>query len=145
MKSMKLFKKDKTTKKIVWNFLDEKNINYPEAKDDSAFLGDKIYKMNQEVSAKRNKLNILKKELDCLNTVLNRNKRSNDEIEESKKIYFPFIIIEFPENLNTNDSKVIVAMNENKTQAHFAFDSANKLYGDLDAILKIGSNIANPN
>ena len=32
-------------------------------------------------------------------------------------------------------------MNETKTQAHFAFDSSNKLYGDLDAILKIGNNI----
>ena len=28
-------------------------------------------------------------------------------------------------------------MNESRTKAHFGFNSANKLYGDLDALTKI--------
>lgn len=76
-----------------------------------------------------------------MNTIIERNKR-NGTYNEGEKIYFPFIIIEFPESINEdNGNKIKVAMNDNKTQAHFAFDSSNTLYGDLDAILKIGNNI----
>ena len=38
---------------------------------------------------------------------------------------------------NSEEKKIKVSMNDEQTKAHFAFDSANKLYGDLDAILKI--------
>ena len=68
------------------------------------------------------------------------------KIEEGKKIYFPFLIIEFPVDDNNNnnidnDGKIKVSMNENQSKAHFGFDCANKLYGDLDAVAAIGSNI----
>ena len=67
------------------------------------------------------------------------------KIEEGKKIYFPFIIIELPVEDNNNnidnDGKIKVSMNENQSKVHFGFDSANKLYGDLDAVTAIGSNI----
>ena len=145
MKSMKLFKKDKATKKIVWNFFNEKTTNQintlcdGENKEDGGMF-DKISKMKQEINTKKNKLNILQKQLECLNTILDRNKK-NENYDEGKRIYFPFIIIEFPEKTHNQENKIKVAMNETKTQAHFAFDSSNKLYGDLDAILKIGNNI----
>ena len=145
MKSMKLFKKDKATKKIVWNFFNEKTTNQintlcdGENNEDGGMF-DKISKMKQEINTKKNKLNILKKQLECLNTILDRNKK-NENYDEGKRIYFPFIIIEFPEKSHNQENKIKVAMNETKTQAHFAFDSSNKLYGDLDAILKIGNNI----
>ena len=145
MKSMKLFKKDKATKKIVWNFFNEKTTNQintlcdGENNEDEGMF-DKISKMKQEINTKKNKLNILQKQLECLNTILDRNKK-NENYDEGKRIYFPFIIIEFPEKSHNQENKIKVAMNETKTQAHFAFDSSNKLYGDLDAILKIGNNI----
>ena len=145
MKSMKLFKKDKATKKIVWNFFNEKTTNQintlcdGENNEDGGMF-DKISKMKQEINTKKNKLNILQKQLECLNTILDRNKK-NENYDEGKRIYFPFIIIEFPEKTHNQENKIKVAMNETKTQAHFAFDSSNKLYGDLDAILKIGNNI----
>lgn len=145
MKSMKLFKKDKATKKIVWNFFNEKTTNQintlcdGESNEDGGMF-DKISKMKQEINTKKNKLNVLQKQLECLNTILDRNKK-NQNYDEGKRIYFPFIIIEFPEKSHNQENKIKVAMNETKTQAHFAFDSSNKLYGDLDAILKIGNNI----
>lgn len=145
MKSMKLFKKDKATKKIVWNFFNEKTTNQintfcdGESNEDGGMF-DKISKMKQEINTKKNKLNVLQKQLECLNTILDRNKK-NQNSDEGKRIYFPFIIIEFPEKSHNQENKIKVAMNETKTQAHFAFDSSNKLYGDLDAILKIGNNI----
>ena len=145
MKSMKLFKKDKATKKIVWNFFNEKTTNQintlcdGESNEDGGMF-DKISKMKQEINKKKNKLNVLQKQLECLNTILDRNKK-NQNSDEGKRIYFPFIIIEFPEKSHNQENKIKVAMNETKTQAHFAFDSSNKLYGDLDAILKIGNNI----
>lgn len=145
MKSMKLFKKDKTTKKIVWNFFNEKTTNQintlcdGESNEDGGIF-EKISKMKQEIHTKKTKLNVLQKQLECLNTILDRNKK-NENYDEGKRIYFPFIIIEFPENSHNQENKIKVAMNETKTQAHFAFDSSNKLYGDLDAILKIGNNL----
>ena len=138
MKSMRLFRKDKDTKKIVWNIFNEKANEANDTIDEELF--DKINRIKQEIAMKKNKLSTLEKQLDCLNTILERNKR-NETYDEGKKIYFPFIIIEFPESNNEDGNKIKVAMNDNKTQAHFAFDSSNKLYGDLDAILKIGNNI----
>ena len=65
--------------------------------------------------------------------------------KKKKKIYFPFIIIELQVEDNNNniynDGKIKVSMNENQSKVHFGFDSANKLYGDLDAVAAIGSNI----
>ena len=64
------------------------------------------------------------------------NKRDNENIAENKKIYFPFLMIEFPTN---KDRKVNVALNEEKTSAHIGFDEADGLYGDLDCVSKIGN------
>ena len=133
-----MFRKDKDTKKIVWHIFNEKANDANDTIDEELF--DKINRIKQEIAMKKNKLSTLEKQLDCLNTILERNKR-NETYDEGKKIYFPFIIIEFPESNNEDGNKIKVAMNDNKTQAHFAFDSSNKLYGDLDAILKIGNNI----
>ena len=138
MKTMRLLRKEKKKKKIVWNIFNEKANEANDTIDEELF--DKINRIKQEIAMKKNKLSTLEKQLDCLNTILERNKR-NETYDEGKKIYFPFIIIEFPESNNEDGNKIKVAMNDNKTQAHFAFDSSNKLYGDLDAILKIGNNI----
>lgn len=144
MKSMKLFKKDKSTKKIIWTFIDEIPQNQiakcNNKKEDNIDQLEYIKTLNQEIRIKQTKYNTLQREYKSLNTVLDRNKSRNDSYEEKTKILFPFIIIEFPNK--SGDSKVKVSMNETKTQAHFAFDSADKLYGDLDAISKIGHNIA---
>jgi len=154
MKSMKLFKKDKNSKKIVWNFnedsniLDDDNNNdnfnnlYNEYLNELKILNDKIKEFYNKNNIKKQKYNALNLELLSLQSILERNKKPNMEnIEESKKIYFPFIIIEFPEKLNSsNEGKIKIAMNESRTKAHFGFDSANRLYGDLDAITKIIQN-----
>ena len=154
MKSMKLFKKDKNSKKIVWNFnedtniLDDDNNNdnfnnlYNEYLNELKTLNEKIKEFYNKNNIKRQKYNALNLELLSLQSILERNKKPNMEnIEESKKIYFPFIIIEFPEKLNSsNEGKIKIAMNESRTKAHFGFDSANRLYGDLDAITKIIQN-----
>ena len=153
MKSMKLFKKDKNSKKIVWNFNEDANILdddnndnfnnlYNEYLNELKTLNEKIKEFYNKNSIKRQKYNALNLELLSLQSILERNKRPNMEnIEESKKIYFPFVIIEFPEKLNSsNEGKIKIAMNESRTKAHFGFDSANRLYGDLDAITKIIQN-----
>ena len=153
MKSMKLFKKDKNSKKIVWNFNEDSNILdddnndnfnnlYNEYLNELKTLNEKIKEFYNKNSIKRQKYNALNLELLSLQSILERNKRPNMEnIEESKKIYFPFVIIEFPEKLNSsNEGKIKIAMNESRTKAHFGFDSANRLYGDLDAITKIIQN-----
>lgn len=143
MKSMKLFKKDKSTKKIIWTFIDElpqTHFGISNKREDNIDQSEYIKTLNQEIRIKQTKYNTLQKEYNSLNTVIERNKTHNDSYAENNKILFPFIIIEFP-NKNPKDSKVKVSMNETKTQAHFAFDSADKLYGDLDAISKIGHNI----
>ena len=153
MKSMKLFKKDKNSKKIVWNFNEDANILdddnndnfnnlYNEYLNELKTLNEKIKEFYNKNNIKRQKYNALNLELLSLQSILERNKRPNMEnIEESKKIYFPFVIIEFPEKLNSsNEGKIKIAMNESRTKAHFGFDSANRLYGDLDAITKIIQN-----
>ena len=158
MKSMKLFKKDKNSKKIVWNFNEDSNILdddnndnfnnlYNEYLNELKTLNEKIKEFYNKNNIKRQKYNALNLELLSLQSILERNKRPNMEnIEESKKIYFPFVIIEFPEKLNSsNEGKIKIAMNESRTKAHFGFDSANRLYGDLDAITKIIQNNNNLN
>ena len=153
MKSMKLFKKDKNSKKIVWNFNEDANILdddnndnfnnlYNEYLNELKTLNEKIKEFYNKNNIKRQKYNALNLELLSLQSILERNKRPNMEnIEESKKIYFPFVIIEFPEKLNSsNEGKIKIAMNESRTKAQFGFDSANRLYGDLDAITKIIQN-----
>jgi hypothetical protein len=153
MKSMKLFKKDKNSKKIVWNFIEDTNILDDDFNDnfnnlynvnsnELKLLNDKIKDIDNKVNLKKQKYNALNLELLSLQSILDRNKKPNMEnIDENKKIYFPFIIIEFPEKLNSsNEGKIKIAMNESRTKAHFGFDSANRLYGDLDAITKIKQN-----
>ena len=138
MKSMKLFRKDRITKKIMWNYFDD--IDIPKVvKGKEIVLDEDI----PEINLKKQKFLTLKKELKYLKDILIRNKKM--KIEEGKKIYFPFIIIELPVEDNNNnidnDGKIKVSMNENQSKVHFGFDSANKLYGDLDAVTAIGSNI----
>ena len=65
--------------------------------------------MKQEINTKKNKLNVLQKQLECLNTILDRNKK-NQNSDEGKRIYFPFIIIEFPEKSHNQENKIKVAM-----------------------------------
>ncbi len=159
MKSMKLFRKDRITKKIMWNYFDDIDIpkvvkgkeivldeDIPEinliAKEMEKINND-YEKLSDKINLKKQKVLTLKKELKYLKDILIRNKKM--KIEEGKKIYFPFIIIEFPVDDNNNnidnDGKIKVSMNENQSKAHFGFDCANKLYGDLDAVTVIGSNI----
>ena len=64
------------------------------------------------------------------------NARENNKVPEDQKLYFPFIVIEFPAN---KDPKINVALNDNKTKAHFGFDEVISMYGDLDAVSKIGN------
>jgi hypothetical protein len=157
MKSMKLFRKDRVTKKIKWNYFDD--IDIPKViKGKEILLDEEVPEINEmtkemekikneyeqlyeKIYIKKQKYSTLKKELKYLKEILLRNKKK--KVEERKKIYFPFIIIEFPTDENNSDSegKVKVSMNENQSKVHFGFDSANKLYGDLDAVAAIGSNI----
>lgn len=144
MKSMKLFNRDKNTKTIMWNYgqefdplneiedkseLNEKN---NETRIDSA----DIATLKKEIKEKSNKLELLKMELIGLKNVLERNGKENDKINANQKLYFPFIVIEFPTN---KDPKINVALNDNKTKAHFGFDEVISMYGDLDAVSKIGN------
>ena len=143
MKSMKLFNRDKNTKTIMWNYgqefdplneiedkseLDEKNDNKIDSGD--------IASLKKEIKEKNNKLELLKMELIGLKNVLERNAKENEKIPEQQKLYFPFIVIEFPSN---KDPKINVALNDNKTKAHFGFDEVISMYGDLDAVSKIGN------
>ena len=151
MKSMKLFKKDKKDKTIRWNYdkeydplneMDEReeddnqnhldNVGRNEYRNNSNQIND----LKKENKVKKEKINLLTQELRGLKNVLERNKRENENIAENKKIYFPFLIIEFPTN---KDPKVNVALNESKTSAHIGFDEADALYGDLDCVSKIGN------
>ena len=141
MKSMKLFRRDKNSKNILWNYDQELDpLNENENKNDfneknKIDSGD-IATLKKEIKEKRNKLDLLKMELIGLKNVLERNARENNKIPEDQKLYFPFIVIEFPAN---KDPKINVALNDNKTKAHFGFDEVISMYGDLDAVSKIGN------
>ena len=146
MKSINLFQKDKGTKKIMWNYSEGKNYVIPidnnliKKNCDREYI-EKINILNNEISIKQKALKVLSEELSSLKSTIERNKQINMNIDENTKIYFPFLIIEFPrlENYENEDeeNKVKVSMNESRTKAHFGFNSANKLYGDLDALTKI--------
>jgi len=141
MKSMKLFRRDKYSKNILWNYDQELDpLNENENKNDfneknKIDSGD-IATLKKEIKEKRNKLDLLKMELIGLKNVLERNARENNKVPEDQKLYFPFIVIEFPAN---KDPKINVALNDNKTKAHFGFDEVISMYGDLDAVSKIGN------
>ena len=146
MKSINLFQKDKGTKKIMWNYSKGKNYvipidnNFIKKNSDREYI-EKINLLNNEISIKQKALKVLSEELSSLKSTIERNKQINMNVDENTKIYFPFLIIEFPrfENYENEDeeNKVKVSMNESRTKAHFGFNSANKLYGDLDALTKI--------
>ena len=145
MKSMKLFHRDKNTKTIMWNYDQEldplnenenKNDFIENNKENKIDSGD-IATLKKEIKEKNKKLELLRKELIGLKNVLERNARENNKVPEEQKLYFPFIVIEFP---NNKDPKINVALNDNKTKAHFGFDEVISMYGDLDAVSKIGNN-----
>ena len=146
MKSINLFQKDKGTKKIMWNYSEGKNYvipidnNYIKKNSDREYI-EKMNMINNEISIKQKALKVLSEELSSLKSTIERNKQINMNVDENTKIYFPFLIIEFPKNLNNQnedeENKIKVSMNENRTKAHFGFNAANKLYGDLDALSKI--------
>ena len=144
MKSMRLFNRDKNTKTIMWNYgqefdpldeLEDKNEFNEKNKENKIDSGD-IATLKKEIKEKSNKLELLRMELIGLKNVLERNAREKDKIPEEQKLYFPFIVIEFPTN---KDPKINVALNDNKTKAHFGFDEVISMYGDLDAVSKIGN------
>ena len=144
MKSMRLFNRDKNTKTIMWNYgqeydpldeLEDKNEFYEKSKENKIDSGD-IATLKKEIKEKSSKLELLRMELIGLKNVLERNAREKDTVPEEQKLYFPFIVIEFPTN---KDPKINVALNDNKTKAHFGFDEVISMYGDLDAVSKIGN------
>ena len=145
MKSMKLFQKDKSSKTIMWNYdqeidplneIENKNEFIEKNKENKIDSSD-IASLKKEIKEKNKKLELLRKELIGLKNVLERNARENNNVPEEEKLYFPFIVIEFPTN---KDPKINVALNDNKTKAHFGFDEVISMYGDLDAVSKIGNN-----
>ena len=145
MKSMKLFQKDKSSKTIMWNYdqeidplneIENKNEFNEKNKENKIDSGD-IASLKKEIKEKNKKLDLLRKELIGLKNVLERNARENNKVPEEEKLYFPFIVIEFPTN---KYPKINVALNDNKTKAHFGFDEVISMYGDLDAVSKIGNN-----
>jgi len=160
MKSMKLFKKDKFTKKIMWNldlenfnnknnnFNDNNLIEYCNINNNSIEkneielkkMNDLINKLEFKINLKKQKFSALQNEMISLNKFIERNKKINDFIDENKKLYFPFIIIELNED---NKNNINIDMNENQNKIHFAVDSFKQIYADLDSISKINSNNLN--
>ena len=144
MKSMKLFNRDSNSKTIMWNYDQEfdplneiENKNEGDEKNNDCKIDSGyIVELKKDIKEKKEKVILLSKELQGLKNVLERNKREDENVPENKKLYFPFIVIEFP---NNKDPKVNVALNENQTKAHFGFDEADAMYGDLDAVSKIGN------
>ena len=141
MKSMNLFTRDKVTKSIIWdneqeldplNEIEDKNEINIENKIDSEYMAN----LKKDIKEKSKKLDLLRMELLGLKNVLERNRRENEYIKEEDKLYFPFIVIELPQN---KEPKIKVAINESGTKAHFGFDEMINMYGDLDAVSKIGN------
>lgn len=143
MKSMKLFQRDQNTKTIKWNYDQEfdplneiDNKNDKDEKNEYKVDSGNIIELKKSIKEKKEKCNLLNRELKGLKNVLERNNREDDKIPENNKLYFPFIVIEFQTNI---DPKINVALNENQTKAHFGFDDADAMYGDLDMVSKIGN------
>lgn len=148
MKSMKLFHKDKRHKTIVWNWAQENDplneieddLQVDEFEQSSAARNDpnhinRIAQLKREIQQKRDKSKLLVDELTGLKSILQRNQQQLPVNQQENKVYFPFIVIEFPKESTDN---VNIALNENKTKAHFGFDIGEAMYGDLDAVAKIG-------
>ena len=147
MKSMKLFKKDKKSKAIEWNYSQEedplgdidndKSLGLEESTNPKnlQFYEEKVRELRIKIEKKAAKKDILNKELQGLRYILERNKFLNKDFKEESKIYFPFIILETEKNLKED---LDIVLNSNKTKAHFGFDKAIGLYGDLEAMVKIG-------
>lgn len=141
MKSMNLFNKDSQSKTIMWNYDQEfdplnETENKNEIDDKNKIDSNNIVELKKSIKEKKEKVVLLSKELQGLKNVLERNRREDQNIPMGEKLFFPFIIIEFPSNI---DPKINIALNENKTKAHFGFDEGNEMYGDLDAVSKIGN------
>ncbi len=144
MKSMKLFHRDKSSKTIMWNYDQEfdplneiENKNEGDEKNNEYKIDSwNIVELKKEIKEKKEKVNLLTKDLHGLKNVLERNKREDENIPENNKLFFPFIVIEFSSD---KTPKINVALNENQTKAHFGFDEAEAMYGDLDAVSKIGN------
>ena len=144
MKSMKLFNRDKNSKTIMWNYDKEfdplneiENKNEGDEKNDEYKIdSETIVKLKKDIKEKKEKVSLLTEELRGLKNVLERNKRDDENVAENNKLYFPFIVIEFSSN---KDPKINVALNDNQTKAHFGFDEADAMYGDLDAVSKVGN------
>ena len=141
MKSMNLFQKDSQSKTIMWNYDQEfdplnETENKNEIDDKNKIDSNNIVELKKSIKEKKEKVILLSKELQGLKNVLERNRREDQNIPLVEKLFFPFIIIEFPSNI---DPKINIALNENKTKAHFGFDEGNEMYGDLDAVSKIGN------
>lgn len=144
MKSMKLFHRDKSSKTIMWNYDQEfdplneiENKNEGDEKNNEYKIDSwNIVELKKEIKEKKEKVNLLTKDLCGLKNVLERNKREDENIPENNKLFFPFIVIEFSSD---KTPKINVALNENQTKAHFGFDEAEAMYGDLDAVSKIGN------
>jgi len=141
MKSMNLFQKDSQSKTIMWNYDQEfdplnETENKNEIDDKNKIDSNNIVELKKSIKEKKEKVILLSKELQGLKNVLERNRREDQNIPLAEKLFFPFIIIEFPSNI---DPKINIALNENKTKAHFGFDEGNEMYGDLDAVSKIGN------
>ena len=144
MKSMNLFHRDKNSKTIMWNYDQEfdplneiENKNEKDEKNkECKFDSWNIIEKKKTHKEKKEKCNLLNRELKGLKNVLERNNREDETVPENNKLYFPFIVIEFQSN---KDPKINVALNENQTKAHFGFDEADAMYGDLDMVSKIGN------
>ena len=144
MKSMNLFDRDKNSKTIMWNYDQEfdplneiENKNEKDEKNKESKIDSwNIIEKKKSHKEKKEKCNLLNRELKGLKFVLERNNREDDKVPEDNKLYFPFIVIEFQSN---KDPKINVALNENQTKAHFGFDEADAMYGDLDMVSKIGN------
>lgn len=141
MKSMNLFHRESQSKTIMWNYDQEfdplnETENKNEIEDKNKIDSNNIVELKKSIKEKNEKVALLSKELQGLKNVLERNRREDQNIPLIEKLFFPFIIIEFPNNI---DPKINIALNENKTKAHFGFDEGNEMYGDLDAVSKIGN------
>lgn len=145
MKSMKLFHKDKRNKTIVWNWAQESDplneteddLQVDEFEQSSNIRNDpnRILHLKREIEQKKEKQKLLVDELTGLKSILQRNQQQLPSNPQEKKVYFPFIVIEFPKEYNDN---VNIALNDNKSKAHFGFNIGEAMYGDLDAVAKIG-------
>lgn len=122
----------------------------------------KIQELKNQIKEKTEKNYLLTRELQGLKNILERNRKINDSIKESDKLYFPFIVIEMPNNKNktknnssdnnnntifntkekinkNKDQKINIVLSEDKRSAYFSFNSIGGMYGDLDAVSKIGN------